>query len=130
MGTRARIFDRRLAGLVALWAIWLQAILPPGFMPGVTPGGAAGLVICSGGLPAHLAAALPGAGGDPAAEAFHNDGACVFAAAAALPPTVVSTPLPSVAEISGPARIAYLAPPVLKPGPPLGSRAPPVSIFA
>ncbi len=119
--------SRPVAAFAALLAIWLHALLPPGFMPGVDPAGQATLQLCDGGL-------LLGAGdfGPPDAPTHtlddHPDGACAFAMGAALlgpgdgapfsapawPPVFdVTTPDAPFREVSGA---------------PVGARGPPATV--
>jgi len=125
------IRQRRIAAFVALWALWLHALLPPGFMPGAGAAGAPNLVICAGGLPTHLSDALGRTGSPPAAEHGPASDHCVFAAVAAIAPADAPQPAfqPTAATPPRPA-FAYDQVRSDADGPPLGARAPPVSRFA
>jgi len=84
----------RRPGLVilALLAVWVQALIPAGYM--VAPGQSAGLVICTGHGPL---ASHDQPGGAPTSN---HDGACVFAGhgLAVTPPLATLLPAASVVE--------------------------------
>lgn len=116
---------RAIAAFVALWGVWLHALLPPGFMPSAATAGTPGLVICSTGLPTHLADVLEGEAGDVAQD--HLDERCVFAAAAALEAGTEATPAPYTPVALAAPAVARVAAPETVAGPPVGARAPPVA---
>ena len=88
-GMGHRQLNRR-TGLVilALAALWIQALIPAGYM--IAPDQAAGLVICTGHGPL---ASHDHPGGEPTSN---HDGACVFAGHG----LAVSPPIPTQAPVS------------------------------
>lgn len=119
--------SRPVAAFAALLAVWLHALLPPGFMPGMDAGGRATLQLCDGG---RLAAGRAFGPPDAPAEAAdgHLDNSCAFAMGASLlgpgAAPAVSAPARSKA-----ARVVAPAAPFREVrGAPVGARAPPATV--
>ena len=117
----ARLTQRPGLVVLALLAVWIQALVPAGFM--VAPDQSPGLVICTGYGP------LTSHGQPGGAPTSNHDSACVFAGhgLAVAPP--LATLLPTASVIEHAPAIARAAP--QSPGrglaaPPPPSRGPPV----
>ncbi len=125
VGRRLNGMKDGLAACLAIAALFLQVLVPPGFMVGQTAGGPA-IVVCTGHGPLQIRSQSPGKPATPSKSA--DSATCVFAGHGGVAPApVLSIPMSTrFAIVAEPA----VAAPDLLPGrglaaPPPPSQAPP-----
>jgi hypothetical protein len=125
VGWRLNRMGEGLAACLAIAALFLQCLVPPGFMVGQTAGGPA-IVVCTGHGPLQIKSETSGKPGKPSKSA--DLGICVFAGHGGVAPTpVLSIPLSTRLAVAAEPAVAS---PDLLPGrglaaPPPPSQAPP-----